>query len=209
VTTLPQRPTRTSRTARRAAAASPPADAGDAARPANPWKGWITGAVIVAVLAGIGWWAVLGRVHGAPAGPMLGERLADEGFAHVAVGSQIHYKANPPASGPHYPFPAPAGVYPNGLNTGFWVHSLEHGYIAVLYKPPVSSARLMQFDGMVRDFPKSKWGNVKLVFVPYAGMARRFAFLSWDWRYETNTFDRPTLLRFYRDHVDRGREDLP
>jgi len=165
--------------------------------------------VVLAAAAGIGWWTDLGRVHGAPAGPVLGQHLADEGSDHVAVGSQIRYKADPPASGPHYPFPAPAGVFPNGLQTGFWVHNLEHGYIVVLYRSPVSPARIGQFDGMLRDFPKSKFGNVKLVFVPYAGMPARFTFLSWDWRYETNTFDRATLLRFYKDHVDHGREDIP
>jgi hypothetical protein len=212
-TTLSQDRSRLSRAVRRAAAASRPArrvaSPTSAGSSRSPWRGWIAGAVILAAATGAGWWTLVGRAHGAPAGQMMGVHLADEGFEHVAVGSEIHYKANPPASGPHYPFPAPAGVYPSGLQTGFWVHSLEHGYIVVLYKPPVSQARILQFDGLVRSFPKSKWGNVKLVVVPYADMPAQFAYLSWDWRYQVNTFDQATLLQFYKEHVDRGREDLP
>lgn len=139
---------------------------------------------------------------------MLGERLPDEGYDHVPVGTQIKYRAQPPASGPHYPAPASAGVYP-GLAPGFWVHSLEHGYIVLLYRPPVSQALLAQFQEMVRDFPVSKFGNVKLVIAPYEDMSHPFAVLAWDWRMWMDSFDRNTALQFYRQHVDHGREDIP
>lgn len=165
---------------------------------------------MVLAVAGLTWWAAFGRTTLAgPAGPVLGQQLPDEGFEHVAVGTQIHYKADPPASGTHYPYPAPAGVYPNGLPTGFWVHSLEHGYVVVLYRPPASPARLAEFDRMMKDFPKSKYGNVKLVIASYPTMSHPYAVLSWDWRLMMDTFDRATVLRFYRQHVDHGREDLP
>lgn len=164
----------------------------------------------ILVIAGAVWWWTAGHsgAH-APAAPLLGQQVPDEGFEHVAVGSQIHYKANPPASGPHYPFPAPAGVYPNGLQTGFWVHSLEHGYIVLLYKPPVPPDRLAEFDRMVKEFPKSKYGNIKLLIVSYPGMPHPYAVMAWDWRLEVDSFDRATVLRFYKEHVDHGREDIP
>jgi uncharacterized protein DUF3105 len=159
---------------------------------------------------GVAWWGTSGRTRAqAPAGPVLGQRIPDEGFEHVAVGTQLHYKANPPASGPHYPFPAPAGVYPNGLQTGFWVHSLEHGYIALLYRPPASPDRLAEFDRTVKDFPRSKYGNVKLLIVPYPDMSHPYAVMAWDWRLDMDTYDRATVLQFYKEHVDHGREDIP
>jgi len=127
----------------------------------------------------------------------------------VPVGSQIHYRANPPSSGPHYPFPAPAGVYPNGLQTGFWVHSLEHGYIVLLYKPPASPEHLAAFDRMVTDFPKSKFGNVKLLIVPYSDMSHPYAAMAWDWRLDMDEFKEGTVLQFYKQRVDHGREDIP
>lgn len=172
--------------------------------------GWWIAAAAILVIAGAAWWGMSGRsgAH-APAGPLLGQRVADEGFEHVAVGAQIRYKANPPSSGSHYPFPAPAGVYPNGLQTGFWVHSLEHGYIVLLYRPPASPERVAEFDRMVKDFPKSKYGNIKLLIVPYADLPHPYAVLAWDWRLEMDSFDRATVLQFYKGHVDHGREDIP
>ena len=140
---------------------------------------------------------------------MLGQHMPDEGFDHVAVGSQIRYKANPPASGPHYPVPAPAGVYPNGLQSGFWLHSLEHGYIVLLYRPPASAEHLAEFDRMIKDFPKSRYGNVKLVIAAYPDMPHPYTVLAWDWRLEMDTFDRATVLRFYSQHLGHGREDIP
>ena len=208
--TLSQSPTQTSRAERRAArrsgAAQGPARSARAAR-SSVW--WIAALVLVLAAGGV-WWALAPKhAAPAPAGPMLGQKLPDEGFDHVAVGTPIKYKANPPASGPHYPFPAPAGVYPNGLQTGFWVHSLEHGYIALLYKPPVSPAQLTEFDRMVKDFPKSKYGNVKLVIAPYPDMPHPYAVLAWDWRLQLDSFDRATVLQFYKEHLDHGREDIP
>jgi hypothetical protein len=175
------------------------------------WTWWIAGAVIIIVAAGVAWWAAAGRakVAAGPQQPLLGQRIPDEGYEHVAVGSQLHYRANPPSSGPHYPFPAPAGVYPNGLQTGFWVHNLEHGYIVVLYRAPASQEQTATFDRMMAEFPKSKFGNVKLVIVPYSDMTHPYAVLAWDWRLEMDTFKEGTVLQFYKEHVDHGREDIP
>jgi Protein of unknown function (DUF3105) len=172
------------------------------------WTWWILGAAVVIAAGGIAWWAAAGRAK-VPAAPMLGQHVPNEGWEHVPVGTQIHYRANPPSSGPHYPFPAPGGVYPNGLQTGFWVHNLEHGYIAVLYRPPASPDQMATFDRMLTQFPKSKFGNVKLVIVPYSDMPHPFALLAWDWRLDMDTFKEGTALQFYKEHVDRGREDIP
>jgi Protein of unknown function (DUF3105) len=182
----------------------PPARGG-----ASAW--WVAGALILVVAVGVAWWAAAGRAK-VPSGtqqPLLGQRIPNEGWDHVAVGSQIQYKANPPSSGPHYPFPAPAGVYPNGLQTGFWVHSLEHGYIVVLYRPPAPQEQMAVFDRMLTDFPKSKYGNVKLLVVPYSDMPHPYAIMAWDWRLEMDTFKEGTVLQFYKEHVDHGREDIP
>jgi hypothetical protein len=142
-----------------------------------------------------------------PAG--MGERIPNEGYSHVPVGTTIEYQNHPPASGTHYPTPAATGVYPRGLAPGFWVHSLEHGYVVLVYKSPVSEALLEQFNQMVTDFPKSKYGNVKLVIAPYDEMTYPFAVVAWDWRLWMDTFDRAVVLEFYKAHVDHGPEDIP
>lgn len=209
VTTLLQSPTHTSRAERRAARRSGAAPSpATLSRPGRFSAWWIAALVLVLAAGGV-WWTLTAKRAQAPAGPMLGRQVPDRGFDHVAVGSPIKPTANPPASGPHYPMPAPAGVYLNGLQTGFWVHSLEHGYIVLLYKPPATPEQLAEFDKMVKDFPKSKYGNVKLLIVPYPDMPHPYAIESWNWRLEMDSFDRATVLQFYKERVDHGREDVP
>ncbi len=165
--------------------------------------------LVVVAAAGVGaagW--VVSRAR-APVPLALGEAVPNEGFDHVAVGVAIRYRSHPPSSGPHYPTPAPPGVYPQGLAPGFWVHDLEHGYIVLVYRPPVSAAVLDEFHKMERSLPPSKFGNVKLVVAPYADMPHPFAVLAWNWRLWMDSLDPARVLAFYRAHVDRGREDVP
>jgi len=100
-------------------------------------------------------------------------------------------------------------VYPEGLQPGYWVHSLEHGYIVLAYRPPASPEMLRQFDEMMHNFPKSKYGFVKMVIVPYPDMPHPYAALAWTYRLWLDEFDRQKILDFYRAHVDRGPEDIP
>jgi hypothetical protein len=141
--------------------------------------------------------------------PNAGDHLAYEGNSHVPPGTVINYRDHPPASGNHYPTPAPARVYPEGLQPGYWVHSLEHGYIVLAYRPPASPEMLQQFDEMMRNFPHSKYGFVKMVIVPYPDMPHPYAALAWTYRLWLDGFDRQKILDFYRAHVDRGPEDIP
>jgi len=114
----------------------------------------------------------------------------------------------PPASGTHYPSPTAAGFYPNALPEGTFVHNLEHGYIVILYKPTVDAATMQQLKQAVQDFPKSKFGTIKLVISPYDKMDTPITALAWDWKMPLDAFNRDQLVQFYSAHVDRGPEDL-
>jgi hypothetical protein len=168
---------------------------------------WIAGVVILAASIGVGGWLISGRTQ--VSAQQIGERVPNEGFEHVPIGTATAYRAHPPASGMHYPVPAQTGVYPEGLAPGFWIHSLEHGYIVLLFKAPADEKMLTEFREVVQGFPKSKFGNVKLVIAPYADMPHSFAVLAWDWRLWLDSFDQAKVLAFYGTHVDHGREDLP
>ncbi|HYM91902.1 MAG TPA: DUF3105 domain-containing protein [bacterium] len=186
-----------------------------AARPAPTrrrrprWLWWLAGGAALAVAAGGAWWGLSSRSAAQSGATIDGERLPDEGNKHVDIGLPIQYRDHPPASGNHYPQPAPAGVYPQGLAEGFWVHSLEHGYIVLAYRPPASPEQLSQFDEMLRSFPRSKYRFVKLIVVPYKDMDHPYAALAWTWRLWLDSFDREKVLAFYRAHVDRAPEDVP
>jgi len=167
------------------------------------------GIAIVVLLVGLGIYAfaLSGK---SPVAPALGVAVADEGQQHVDEGSQIDYKTWPPASGPHYPRPGDYGFHDQPLAAGYWVHDLEHGAIVVLYNCPQDCPQIKdQLRNAMDQFPKAKYGRVKLVAVPDNKITTPLVALAWDRKLELQDFDRDQLLAFYNAYVDRGPEDVP
>jgi len=164
-------------------------------------------AVAVALVGGI-WW-IAPFLSPVQTNSAVGEEMPNLGYGTVPYGQPIQYRFLPPTSGVGYPAPAPSGVYPQGLSPGYWVRSLDQGYIVVLYRPPVPNMMLWEFQLMVWTFPRNKFGNVKLIIAPYAEMPHPFAILAWNWRLWLDNLDRPKVLAFYRIHVDHGVENVP
>jgi hypothetical protein len=143
--------------------------------------------------------------------PPIGRIVPNEGQTHVDQGTPIDYKENPPASGPHYPVWTRPGVYTDTIATGNWVHSLEHGYIVILYNCPSDCPELL---GQLRSFydsaPKSsKYGYQKIVVAPYKEMPNQLTAIAWTRKLELDGFDRDKLMSFYQAYVDKGPEDAP
>jgi hypothetical protein len=69
--------------------------------------------------------------------------LSDPGRKHVP---QANYTVDPPAGGDHDPVPAPAGFYDvaDVPTDGHLVHSLEHGFVVVWYRPGSVSAATLE-----------------------------------------------------------------
>lgn len=164
--------------------------------------------ILIAVVTIVSVQHIRGTVSADQASQEVGTPVADEGRTHVPEGSAIQYKSYPPASGSHYPSPTTTGFYPNAVPEGTFVHNLEHGYIVILYKPSLDAASQQQLKQAVQDFPKSKFGTIKLVVAPYDKMDTPITALAWDWKMPLAAFDRDQLVQFYRAHIDRGPEDL-
>jgi hypothetical protein len=66
----------------------------------------------------------------------------DEGWAHLPVGSEISYAANPPASGNHYPVWARYRIHDGVVPRPYWIHNVEHGAVVLLYRPDADPAQI-------------------------------------------------------------------
>lgn len=171
----------------------------------------IIAAVVVGVLAvGIAYYLST-RPPGQPT--VEGTFIPDEGREHVAEGSQILYKHNPPSSGPHYPVPKDWGAYQEEVPKGYWVHNLEHGGVVFLYDCPSGCPDIVrQLEDAAKSFPRDKFGEIKLVVTPYSGLPTNTKVSAIAWDYEKdfqNDLSTENLLSFYNAHVDRGPEDIP
>lgn len=140
-----------------------------------------------------------------------GQAVQDEGMDHVAPGTPVERRHQPPASGPHYPTALPRGVYTEAQDPGYWVHSLEHGYIVLLYNCQTDCAALQaQLRQFYESAPKSAaYGYQKLIVAPYPQLTSRLAIVAWDRIDRLDQFDAQRLLRFYQAYHDRGPEDAP
>jgi hypothetical protein len=97
---------------------------------------------------------------------------ADKGQDHVTSAT---FSINPPAGGDHLAVPTPAGFYDlaNVPGDGNLVHSLEHGFVVVWYRPDgVSGATV---DGL-RELARSrKW----VLVVPRPSLPTALAATAW------------------------------
>lgn len=137
-------------------------------------------------------------------------RVDDEGRLHVPVGTPIEYANVPPASGTHYPITAPYGVYERPVEEGLWVHNLEHGAIALLYRCDTDCDEVVPpIEAIYDELPNAAFGEVKLIAMPYASLVPKYMLVAWHWQEPMDSFDPDRVREFYRDFVDRGPEAAP
>lgn len=183
----------------------------EAARRQQRRKRAIWGSGIMAALAVvIGLTILLVRP---PAGNVAaqGRQMANEGQGHVDPGTPIRYQSRPPTSGQHYPSTSGYGVFEREIEPGFWVHTLEHGAVVVLYRPDLCDAACVgDLRAVYATAPRSRtFNNVKMAVIPYRDMDHKVAVVAWNWVDEMDEVDRDRIIAFYREHVDRGPEQVP
>lgn len=143
------------------------------------------GAVVLVVLVGVvGIRLVRGaRSSGAP--PLTGalrsaleqdgctvDERTDPGRAHIPVAT---YSVNPPAGGDHDPVPSPAGFYDlaDVPTDGHLVHSLEHGFVVIWYRPEAVAPATV--DGLRDLARRHRW----VLVAPRPSMPTALAATSW------------------------------
>jgi Protein of unknown function (DUF3105) len=89
----------------------------------------------------------------------------EAGRDHIDAGEQPdNWNSNPPTSGDHLTTPLGPGVYDGEQDPRAMVHSLEHGYVLLLYKD-IPDDQLAQ----LRQFAEQRDGS-KLILAPYSGL---------------------------------------
>lgn len=143
--------------------------------------------------------------------------VPDEGASHVAFGTPIVYQANPPASGPHWPQPAPWGVHDEVVPREWWVHNLEHQGIVLLYNCPGGDAGAVNgcpdeiaLLKLIHDEqPYDQFSEIRIVVTPDPLLPHRFAAVAWDWAYVADSFDKSAIECFVAARYGRGPEQAP
>jgi len=140
--------------------------------------------------------------------------IASEPGAHVAVGTQIAWSSNPPATGAHYPVWTQYDRTYTALDRGYWMHNAEHGAVILLYNCPAGCPEIVDglvavVKGMAIDHScVSPLRQRALVAAdPLLPSDVTVAAVAWDVTYTATCVD-PYLSTFAIDHYNHAPEDL-
>jgi hypothetical protein len=133
---------------------------------------------------------------------------------HVPQGASLTWTSNPPAGGDHYGVWATWGIHSKPIPAGNWVHNLEHGGVAILYRCashadcPDLAAKV---EGLVKDLPPDPLcPRQRIVAVPFPALPvdTPVAASAWGITLTGSCFDAGALTTFFRLYVGNGPEAL-
>ncbi len=130
---------------------------------------------------------------------------ADGGPGNNHVEGDVKYKTNPPSGGNHNPTPAPAGIFTaeNTPPDAQLVHSLEHGYIIIWYRPDLPSTQLDDLKGLTGRYPRD------ILLVPRPSLGQPVAATAWHRRLLCSRPDLQSLELFVTSYRNQGPEKIP
>lgn len=144
-------------------------------------------------------------------------RVQDEAGNHVAQDSPIAFSSNPPATGAHYGVWAPwARAYDRPVPRGNWVHNLEHGGVALLYRCPAGCPEVVAGlgelgQGLAQDPLCQSVSGVNARWLltedPQLPDGVQVAAAAWGWTYRAACLDAASLRAFVLSHYARAPED--
>jgi len=148
------------------------------------------------------------------ASPQPGYVQPDTGGGHVGTGTKITYTYCPPASGRHYfapgAGPLQARVYgpDDAVIPQGWIHNLEHGGLAILYKgAQVDEAALRAMFDAIPPSPVCGFEpggqSPGPVIARFDDMAWPFAAIVWGRELPLQTLDQQAILDFYQTFGER------
>lgn len=144
-----------------------------------------------------------------PAEKLPGTPMPDEGGNHVSEREVIHYKSDPPSSGPHNPSTAELGFSYKVLPIGRVVHNLEHGAVVIYYSPDLPESDKESLRKLFDQLPRATTGEVKLVVTPYPGLKSPMVLAAWMRLLPLQEFDYRQIFLFYRAWMGKGPEGTP
>ena len=135
--------------------------------------------------------------------PEVGQAYPIEGANHVADGTKVDYKTNPPSSGAHYASPARWGVYGKPLPDETLVHNLEHGGVWISYKPTLPEEDIKKLEDLVKSY------RSKVILTPREKNDSPIALASWGRVYKMDSFDEGAIKNFILKYKNTGPEIIP
>ena len=148
---------------------------------------------------------------GGTAGAVMGEgpcnaksiAMPIEGAMHVAVGTNVAYRSNPPSSGNHFPYWGTWGAHDPALERGHYVHNLEHGGVIIQYGSRVPRATVEELTAFYDSSPNG------LLMAPLPQLKSKIALTAWTHLELCSRFDEAAVKAFRNAYRGKGPERVP
>jgi hypothetical protein len=130
------------------------------------------------------------------------EKPPDRGRRHLDAGEGFDYGDAAPTSGPHGPA-SRCGAFTEQVPLTALVHALEHGAVAMWYRPDVEDEvrpRLLRIMGRY---------DSHVIVSPNPGIEEPIVTTAWNRRMRFDRADDPVLAEFVETYRKRGPEGIP
>ncbi len=139
-----------------------------------------------------------------------------ESALHVSIDTEVAYTCNPPMGGDHFPYWSLWGSWNTSIPRSYWVHNLEHGGVAILYRCDDGCdselAALQETLGEIA--PESICSGTngvehRLILTedPLLPESPMFAATAWGAAYTANCVQPEDLKEFILDRLGKAPED--
>jgi hypothetical protein len=132
--------------------------------------------------------------------------LKDEGNTHIPPDQDPEYGTQPPTSGDHDQVPLADGAYLTPPRERYFVHSMEHGRVVILYSPDLPEEDQLALKGVFDEDPEG------MILAPYEQMPYDVAAAAWTNYLGCDSYTPEALdaIRDFRDEFrGNGPEDIP
>jgi hypothetical protein len=106
---------------------------------------------------------------------------------------------DPPVSGRHNPTPAECGVHGEKIPDENFVHTIEHGAVAVLYRPNLDPADIEEIENIVSGYEDHT------LSAPYGGLESPVVVASWARKMLLDSVERDAIT----EYIDAFRAEPP
>jgi hypothetical protein len=137
---------------------------------------------------------------------------------HLTTCVPLAFSTNPPSSGNHYGIWAAFKTYDKAIPRGFWVHSMEHGAVVLLYNcPECCPEQVAELQALIDAFPADPLctdpggPKARLILVPDPKLDVPFAAAAWGATLRAPCLDDETrgqIVAFLLAHYAKAPENF-
>lgn len=168
----------------------------------EPYGGLTTILVVLFAVLFLGVIAWQSRPRSVSTADLRGVEVPIAAASHTANPADLIIpEGQPPAGGPHFPTPQQAGAFPEPIQDGNVIHSLEHGMIWISYNKDKASAADI---AKLTSIQKAHSRDVVLSPRPENSMA--IAVVSWGRLLRLDAIDEKAINDFIDTNRDRSPE---